>query len=141
MNKEIIEKIYSEDLHVASIVRPELSEKGLTFLTEDENFIQVGVWNYEKGKILDLHYHKDFSREATRTGEAVCVIRGSLVCNLYTKEGDFLVEIPVKESEVIIQYYGAHEYIIEEDSVIIEIKNGPYFGPEKDRVRINAKKI
>jgi hypothetical protein len=130
-----------EDIVYATLIKTKDAPKGLTFPSSDEENIQVGVWNYEKGKILDLHYHKDFSREATRTGEAVCVIRGSLVCNLYTKEGDFLVEIPVKESEVIIQYYGAHEYIIEEDSVIIEIKNGPYFGPEKDRVRINAKKI
>ena len=130
-----------EDIVYATLIKTKDAPKGLTFPSSDEENIQVGVWNYEKGKILDLHYHKDFSREATRTGEAVCVIRGSIACNLYTKEGDFLVEIPVKESEVIIQYYGAHEYIIEEDSVIIEIKNGPYFGPEKDRVRINAKKI
>ena len=36
MNKEIIEKIYSGELHLASIIRPEVSDKGLTFLTEDE---------------------------------------------------------------------------------------------------------
>ena len=28
------------------------------------------------------------------------------------------------------------EYFIEEDSIVIENKNGPYFGPEKDRTRI-----
>ena len=31
----------------------------------------------------------------------------------------------------------AHEYIIEEDCLVIENKNGPYFGPEKDRTRID----
>ena len=130
-----------DDIVYATLIKTKDAPKGLTFSSSDEENIQAGVWNYEKGKILDLHYHKDFPREATRTGEAVCVMRGSIVCNLFTKEGDFLVQVPVKESEVIVQYYGAHEYIIEEDSVIIEIKNGPYFGPEKDRVRINAKKI
>ena len=41
---------------------------------------------------------------------------------------------------MITQFNGAHEYTILEDSIAVEIKNGPYFGPEKDRKRIEAKK-
>jgi hypothetical protein len=42
---------------------------------------------------------------------------------------------------LIIQYQGVHEYEIDiEDSKILEVKNGPYFGPEKDRTRVDVKK-
>ena len=37
---------------------------------------------------------------------------------------------------MIIQFYGVHEYIMLEDSIVVETKNGPYSGPEKDRTRV-----
>ena len=37
-----------------------------------------------------------------------------------------------------IQIYGVHEYEILEEALVIETKNGPYFGPEIDRKRINV---
>ena len=40
----------------------------------------------------------------------------------------------------IIQYEGIHEYEMIEKSKVLEVKNGPYFGPDKDRTRVNVKK-
>ena len=41
---------------------------------------------------------------------------------------------------MIVQYQGVHEYEMIEDSKVLEVKNGPYHGPEKDRTRVNVKK-
>ena len=49
MSKLISEKIIHENIHFATIMRPQLADEGLTFLTDDENFIQVGLWRYQKG--------------------------------------------------------------------------------------------
>ena len=136
MDKEIIEKIYSDDLHIASIVRPELSDEGLTFLTEDENFIQVGIWNYKKDTRLDTHYHNTFPRESTKTNETVYVVKGTIKCNLYKETGEKVSSHTIESGEMIVQFNGAHEYFIIDDAVVIETKNGPYFGPDKDRTRI-----
>tara|TARA_X000000368_G_C22990614_1_gene694166 strand:- start:601 stop:1011 length:411 start_codon:yes stop_codon:yes gene_type:complete len=136
MDKEIIEKIYSDDLHIASIVRPELSDEGLTFLTEDENFIQVGIWNYKKDTRLDTHYHNTFPRESTKTNETVYVVKGTIKCNLYKETGEEVSSHTIESGEMIVQFNGAHEYLIIDDAVVIETKNGPYFGPDKDRTRI-----
>ena len=136
MDKEIIEKIYSDDIHIASIVRPELSDEGLTFLTEDENFIQVGIWNYKKDKRLDTHYHNTFPRESTKTNETVYVVKGTIKCNLYKETGEKVSSHTIESGEMIVQFNGAHEYFIIDDAVVIETKNGPYFGPDKDRTRI-----
>lgn len=131
-----MKKIIADDIHVASIVTPTLSSEGLSFLTDDENFIQVGIWNYKKGKRLETHFHNTFSREAMKTNESVYVIEGKIKCNLYFENGDFISSHIINKGEMIIQFNGAHEYFIEEDSIVIENKNGPYFGPEKDRTRI-----
>jgi|TARA_Y100000389_G_scaffold201173_1_gene243209 cupin fold WbuC family metalloprotein len=138
-NKNEIEKIYHNNELIASIVRPLESQEGLTFLTEDENYIQLGIWNYKKDTVLPAHYHTEFSRESFKTNEVVYVVKGNIECNLYTENGELIKKVTINEQELIVQFNGAHEYIINEDSLIIETKNGPYFGPDIDRVRIETK--
>ncbi len=137
--KSELEKIYHDDIHIASIIRPLLSKEGLTFLTEDENYMQIGIWNYKKNKKLEAHYHTEYSREAFKTNEVVYVIKGSIKVNLYTENGNLIKTVNIEKNELIVLFNGAHEYIMNEDSLIIESKNGPYYGPEKDRVRIETK--
>jgi aspartate 1-decarboxylase len=136
MNSGIKNEIIADGIHIATIIDPSLSSEGLTFLTEDTNFIQVGLWNYKKGKRLETHYHNTFLRESFKTNESVYVIRGKIKCNLYFENGKFISTHIINEGEMIIQFNGAHEYIIEEDALVVENKNGPYYGPEKDRTRI-----
>jgi len=113
---------------------------GLSFISDDEDFIQVGIWNYSPKKILPAHYHNEYPREATRTCESVFVVRGKIKCNIYTKSGSFIDTFDLNENEMVMQLYGAHEYEILDKTIVVETKNGPYFGPEKDRKRIDVQK-
>ena len=137
-NKNIKNIIYNDELYSSIFDLNNISE-GLDFLTNDESFIQVGTWKYEKGKILDAHYHNTFERKSFITQEVVLVLEGSIICNLYTKDGNFIATEEINENQLIIQYQGIHEYEIMKDSKILEIKNGPYFGPDKDRTRVNIR--
>ena len=101
-----------------------------------KNFIQVGIWNYKKDKRLDTHYHNTFPRESTKTNETVYVVKGTIKCNLYKETGEKVSSHTIESGEMIVQFNGAHEYFIIDDAVVIETKNGPYFGPDKDRTRI-----
>ena len=67
-------------------------------------------------------------------------IKGKILCNLHKENGEFLTSFEISENQMVTQFNGAHEYKILEDSIAIEVKNGPYFGPEKDRRRIEPKK-
>ena len=98
------------------------------------------MWNYDAKKILPAHYHCEFTRESTRTCESVYVVKGKVRCNIYTKTGSHIDSFDLKDGEMAIQLYGVHEYEILEEALVIENKNGPYFGPEKDRKRIDVKK-
>lgn len=136
MNKDIIidNRLY------ASVHSFEDIEEGLNFLTDESSYIQVGTWSYEKNKLLEAHYHNYFERSSFRTQEVVIVIEGSIKCNIYTEEGKEVQSLTLQKGEFIIQFDGVHEYEILENTKVIEIKNGPYFGPEKDRTRINVRK-
>lgn len=110
---------------------------GLEFFSDDSDYIQIGTWKYKKNSATVPHYHIEHEKPSKLTQEVVFVYKGSLKCKVFTKEGRLIEEVDLKEGELIVQLYGAHEYITNEDSIILEIKNGPYFGPEIDRKRIN----
>ena len=111
-------EIFHDSVHVATLVKPIETPKGLNFVTDDEKYLQLGIWNYEKGKDLDLHFHNEFERKGYRTNEFVFVLKGEIECNLYTEEGEFIESVIVKENEGILQHNHAHEYKILKDSII-----------------------
>lgn len=136
MNSFIEEVQYSGERY-AIVVDTSMGPDGLTFFSNNEDFIQAGLWKYKKGEKLQAHYHNYFQRVSYRTSEVVYVVEGEIESTIYTEEGDFIWKGIIKKGQLIIQLQGAHEYSILEDAVVIETKNGPYSGPEKDRTRIN----
>ena len=58
---------------------------------------------------------------------------------LHSEDGEFIETIIVNAGEFIVNLSQAHESKILEDTIVLEVKNGPYFGPEKDRTRIEKK--
>jgi cupin fold WbuC family metalloprotein len=112
--------------------------KGLTFFTEESDYLQVGAWRYEKGKRLLPHIHNLVRRESDRTQECVVVVKGCIRVTIYDEEGRFLERISVNAGEAVILLAGGHDYeIADNDSIVFEVKNGPYPGAEIDRKRID----
>lgn len=116
------------------------AKEGLSFISHDEDYIQVGIWKYPPKKVLPAHYHNEYVREATRTCESIFVVSGKVKCNIYTKSGNLIYTFVLNKNEMVVQLYGVHEYEILDKAIVVETKNGPYFGPEKDRKRINVQK-
>ena len=67
------------------------------------------------------------------------VHKGSVKCRLFTKEGNYVDEVDINEGELIVQIYGVHEYIMNEDSIVLEInKEWTLLRSEVDRKRIDV---
>lgn len=109
---------------------------GLFFTSDDHDFIQVGTWNYEKGKILPRHKHLSHAKPAQKTQEALVVIKGSVLAHIYDDEGNRISSITIQRNQCLVLLSGGHSFEVNEDGTIVfEAKNGPYFGAEIDRVR------
>lgn len=107
---------------------------GLNFITPDDLFIQVGSWYYPKGKKLASHIHKSFPRTAQRTQEMTYVKRGSMRVLLYDEKKNYLQDYILNEGDLAVFAYGGHGYeILEDNTQIVEAKNGPFTGPENDK--------
>jgi len=113
---------------------------GLNFFTADDDFIQVGGWRYPEGKKLLAHKHRYVPRQITHTQEIVFVVSGGLKAFIYDDDDSFLEDIVLAPGEAIILFRGGHGYeVIENDTVVLEIKNGPYSGADIDRRRLEVK--
>ena len=110
--------------------------EGLNFITDNSLFIQVGSWWYQNGKNLAKHKHNTVSREANITQEMVYVKSGSMLATIFDQEMNFVEEIVLKEGDMAIMAYGGHGYkILEDNTKIIEAKNGPFVSVEVDKVK------
>ena len=131
------EKIMDRDLVLAIVIRNADWEEGLNFVSSEEDHQQVGIWGYDKGKKLASHIHLVVPREVLRTQEVVFVKEGRIRADIYTEKEEFLKSIELKKGDTIILLNGGHGYkILEDNTKILEVKNGPYVGADKDRKRI-----
>lgn len=114
---------------------------GLISLTNDNEFLQVVAWgHYEKGKYLQDHWHNEFERTALRTYEAIYVVKGAIEARLFDLDLIPVETITVKQGELLILLESAHGYtILEDDTTVLEIKNGPFMGVDKDKTKFQPK--
>jgi hypothetical protein len=133
---EIVE-IKEGDLVLARHIPASAAWKdGIQFFSQDEDFIQVGVWRYGAGKELKAHIHNEVKREVLWTQEVLFVRSGKLRANIFDTGETKVAELEVNAGDVIILLRGGHGYeIIEDGTQVVEIKNGPYVGPDLDRRR------
>ena len=131
-----MKKIIHNDKIIAIIYREKDWEEGLNFITPDSLFIQVGSWWYQKGKKLDSHVHNEYERVASRTQEMTFVKSGSMKVKLYDEEMKYLQQFILKTGDLAVFAYGGHGYeILEDNTKIIETKNGPFTDVSKDKVK------
>ncbi|MFC1864240.1 hypothetical protein ACFLYG_00205 [Chloroflexota bacterium] len=131
------QKIVDEDLVLAIILRDVDWEDGLTFVSSDEDYQQVGTWRYSKGQKLAPHIHLSARREIWHTQEVVFVKDGRIRADIYTAKKEFFQSVELNKGDTIILLNGGHGYeILEDNTKVLEIKNGPYIGAERDRERI-----
>ena len=69
--------------------------EGLSFFSDDADFIQVGSWGYDTGKELLAHQHNVVIREALWTQEVIFVRQGSLLAKVYGTQQNKVAELTV----------------------------------------------
>lgn len=119
---------------LARLFGPEDWKPGLGFFSNDNEFIQVGTWYYDKGKQLQDHVHHEFERVAIRTCETVYMVSGRMRVRLYTLEKEYVQSFDIKQGDTLILLDSGHGYeILEDGTKVLEIKNGPFMGVDKDK--------
>lgn len=110
---------------------------GLAFFSSDDDYVQVGTWKYPAGKKLLAHTHNEVARSVLWTQEVLLVRKGKIRASIYDTHEALVTQIDVSEGDIIILLRGGHGYeILEDNTQVLEIKNGPYVGADADRRRL-----
>ncbi len=112
-------------------------EGGLNFFSPDEDYIQVGTWGYDNGKELLAHTHNEVERAVHWTQEVLYIRKGKIKVQVYDTNEKLVGEWPAMAGDIVILLRGGHGYqILEDGTQVLEVKNGPYVGADKDRRRL-----
>ncbi|NDJ26758.1 hypothetical protein DMB95_02030 [Campylobacter sp. MIT 12-8780] len=132
-------EIKEKDIVLARHIKEEDCIEGLNFFSQDEEFIQVGTWGYNKGKKLLAHIHNEVERKVYWTQEVLFIKKGSIKVRIYDTKAQFLEEFIAQAGDILVMLKGGHGYdILEDGTKVVEIKNGPYVGADLDRRRIEC---
>jgi hypothetical protein len=132
----MINEIKKGNLILARHITKDEIKEGLSFFSGNNEYIQVGSWNYESGKELLKHIHNEAVRKVIRTQEVLYIIEGKIEAEIYDLEENLIETLEVNKGDVLILLDSGHGYkIIEDGTKVLEVKNGPYLGAEIDRRR------
>src|SRR5262249_54384641 len=131
---EHVEQIVYEGKPLAYIVRAELSPQKTTFLTPPEFKQQVGFVVYPKGGEILRHVHRPLERHLTGTSEVLVVRQGRCEIDIYNSDRKLVASRELQQGDIMLMVDGGHGFRMLEDTVFLEIKQGPYIGiDEKER--------
>jgi hypothetical protein len=105
-----------------------------TFPTPPELDLQVGFVVYPAGGEIDRHDHRPLERHLTGTSEVIIVRTGRCEIDLYDHDRRHVATRELRGGDLILIAGGGHGFRMLEDTVLLEVKQGPYTGlDEKER--------
>lgn len=131
---EPVEHISSGAKPLATIIRAEVEPEKTTFLTPSEFNLQVGFVVYPAGGEIARHVHRSVERRIIGTPEVLVVQKGRCQIDIYNDDRQLVATRELRSGDIMLMVGGGHGFRLLEDSVFLEIKQGPYGGQaEKER--------
>jgi mannose-6-phosphate isomerase-like protein (cupin superfamily) len=131
----MIHQIYSDvdpEILIATVIT-NFGEAGRHDASTVDEILQLSALSLAKGKVVKSHMHKPIVRDTIGTQEAWIVISGSIRAEIFDTNQDKISENILMSGDCVVLYRGGHSMqVLEDDTVIYEIKNGPYFGATND---------
>jgi hypothetical protein len=129
-----VEIIADGDTPLAYIVKAGWNPDKTTFLTPDHFGQQMGMIVYGKGQSIQPHLHLPVTREVHGTTECIVVRQGACEVDIYDQQKKLLTSRPLAQGDIILLLGGGHGFRMQEDTVLFEVKQGPYVGTmDKER--------
>lgn len=130
-----IEEVRAGDTLIALLIRGSSSlPESTTFATPDQANLQVGFVVKASGEEVPRHDHQPVERRIVGTSEVLVVQRGSGTVDFFDDERLFISNHRFAERDVLVMLGGGHGFRFDTDTVLLEVKQGPYPGvDEKER--------
>lgn len=134
------ESITYKNKPVAIIIRDGVSVDGISFFTDPENLLQVGLHERPKGMKLEPHVHVlEKPIVVNEIQEVLLILSGSIRLTMYTKTGEVIGQSILKTHDSVVLLTEGHQIEYLEDTRMFEVKQGPYPGFKNAKIYLKEK--
>lgn len=121
---------------MALIIRAGYSSSKTEFITPDTFKQQVGFVVYGGDEDIEPHIHHEMQRSLKGTSEVLILKEGDVRVDFYSQKKVYIESRRLLPGDILILVSGGHGFHFNKHSVFLEIKQGPYIGPqEKERFK------
>lgn len=110
------------------IIRAVPLPQATQFVTPEQVAQQVGFIVHPRGATIARHRHRPMTRTVHGTTEVLIVRRGRCAMEIFDDEGTPLATRELSVGDIAVILRGGHAFRMLEDTVLLEVKQGPYTG-------------
>ncbi len=108
-------------------------------LSPSDECLQVACKKLNTSDTFRPHKHLTVHRETSQTQEVWIILGGAVEITLYDLNDEVIYRGRLESGDCFITLRGGHGFeVLEDDTILYEIKNGPYWGQESDKVFLNT---
>jgi hypothetical protein len=137
--QQVVEAIEYGGTRYAEVIRADARVGKTTFFSPSESSFQFGLLAHEAGFVEEPHYHRPFSRTIDDLQQMFVVQRGVVAVELFADDGSRLREVILRAGDAIVLIHGVHGIRVLEDMQCISVKQGPFLGPDYDKVSVKVR--
>ncbi len=129
-----VELITANGQALCYVIRGTTQPEQTTFITPPDAKQQVGFIVYPKGGVIARHIHRPLERHIIGMAEVLVVRSGHCQIDIYDEQESLVAVRDLYQNDVVLMVGGGHGFQIKEDTVLLEIKQGPYLGADDKKL-------
>lgn len=126
-----VDCIHWDGTCLAYIIQAGFLPDETTFLTPPDYKQQVGYVVYPAGGVIKRHIHRSLERHIVGTSEVIIVKKGCCLLDVYNDAHELVATRELHVGDLMLMVAGGHGFRMQEDTVLLEIKQGPYTGVDE----------
>ncbi|MDO8468458.1 MAG: hypothetical protein Q7S29_01750 [Candidatus Peribacter sp.] len=127
--------VRSGERTLAIFIRKGLSvEEGARFVTEQQDALQLGVFERPAGYRVAAHRHHDLPVEKRAGAEFLYIESGEAKVTIFDDAWKIVAEETVQAGDALLLLAGGHQVEMLKPTRFLEVKQGPYPGDAKAKV-------
>jgi|TARA_R110000796_G_scaffold39057_1_gene97725 cupin fold WbuC family metalloprotein len=137
--QRIYSKINKDILLLTLIKKNEVTDDRID-LSPEEEILQVAVKNLKKGISFKPHKHNKVHRTTDTTQESWVFLSGKVEAKFYDIDDKIILRTEMSAGDCVVVFKAGHSFeVLEDNTIIYEFKNGPYYGVKADKTFIIEK--
>ena len=131
---DLIERIHWGKTCLGYIIRSGFQPDRTTFVTPPDCPQQVGYIVYPAEGEIQRHIHNPIERSLCGTSEVLVLKQGRCQIDIYNDHRELVATRELQTGDVILMVSGGHGFRMMENTLFLEIKQGPYAGLDEKEV-------